>query len=113
MCLMRTTEERRLASGATPTTIVFRADIRRMDCKANDLSSCCLIDPLDQRLNGCKEIMETISEMSYIMRTDLDDETLTICFKLLDSGVNAEALAQVVIGLRKERADISMTAPNK
>lgn len=75
-----------------------------MDCKTNDLSSCCLLDPLDQRVTGCKEIMETISEMSSIMRTDLDDETLTICFKLLDSGVNAEALAQVVIGLRKEKA---------
>ena len=81
------------------------------DC--NELNSCCLLDPLDERLSGSKEIMETIHEMSEILKTGLDAETLIICFKLLENGVNAEALAKVVIGLRKESANTSNTSPFK
>jgi len=87
-----------------------------MDQKLTDfkeLNSCCLLDPLDDRLNGSKEIMETIEEMSTILKTGLDAETLAICFKLLENGVNAEALAKVVIGLRKECDNTSNTSPFK
>jgi len=77
----------------------------------NELKSCCLLDPLDERLSGSKEIMEIIDEMSAILKTGLDTETLTICFKLLENGVNAEALAKLVIALRKESVNTSNSSP--
>ncbi|CAG2163456.1 unnamed protein product [Oppiella nova] len=70
-------------------------------CDFNELNAC-LISPLDERLNGSKEIMDTICEMSNILRTGMDAECLIICFKLLENGVNPEALAKVVHNLRKQ-----------
>jgi len=64
-----------------------------------------LMSPLDERPNGSKEIMEILLEMSTILKTDLDPETLAICFTLLENGVNSEVLAKVVINLRKQSAN--------
>ncbi|CAG2108722.1 unnamed protein product [Medioppia subpectinata] len=75
-----------------------------MDTNSNDFNDlkACLMSPLDERLNGSKEITDMICEMSSILKTDLDPESLVICFKLLESGVNPEALAKVVHNLRKQ-----------
>ena len=41
-------------------------------------------------------------EMSRVLNTDLDRETLSILIGLLETGVNPEALAAVVKELRRE-----------
>lgn len=43
-------------------------------------------------------------EMSTLLNTGLDRETLAICVSLLESGVNPEALALVVKDLRSTKA---------
>ncbi len=43
-----------------------------------------------------------IKEISDLLNTGLDDETLRICVQLLEAGVNPEALATVVQELRRE-----------
>ncbi len=54
-----------------------------------------------QRAN---EALELVSEISNILDTGLDKETLSILIGLLEQGVNPEALAAVVRELRREAA---------
>ena len=50
------------------------------------------------------EALGIVCELSNILGTGLDRETLAILIGLLESGVNPEALATVVRELRKEAA---------
>ncbi|CAI5720052.1 hypothetical protein KXD40_004242 [Peronospora effusa] len=50
------------------------------------------------------EIMETVYELSRLLNTGLDRDTLAILMALIQKGVNPEALATVVKDLRKEAA---------
>ena len=43
-----------------------------------------------------------VKEISDLLNTGLDDETLKVCVQLLEAGVNAEALASVVLELKRE-----------
>ncbi|KAH7059231.1 mitotic-spindle organizing gamma-tubulin ring associated-domain-containing protein, partial [Linnemannia elongata] len=45
-----------------------------------------------------------LTEMSSILNTGLDRETLSVCVSLCESGVNPEALAAVIKELRRESA---------
>ena len=47
-----------------------------------------------------------MKEISDLLNTGLDEETLQICVQLLEAGVNPEALAAVVKELRKETANL-------
>lgn len=47
-----------------------------------------------------------MKEISDLLNTGLDEESLQICVQLLEAGVNPEALAAVVQELRKETAAI-------
>jgi mitotic-spindle organizing protein 1 len=51
-----------------------------------------------------KEALDCLYEMSRILNTGLDRETLAICVSLCEAGVNPEALAVVVKELRREGA---------
>ncbi|DBA86566.1 TPA: Mitotic-spindle organizing protein 1 [Trebouxia sp. C0004] len=50
------------------------------------------------------EALDTIHQISQILDTGLDKETLSILTALCESGVNPEALAAVVRELRREAA---------
>jgi len=45
-------------------------------------------------------------EISKLLNTGLDPESLAICVKLCEAGVNPEALASVVQELRREAASL-------
>ena len=47
-----------------------------------------------------------VKDISDLLNTGLDDETLRICVQLLEAGINPEALANVVQELRREVAVI-------
>ncbi len=49
-----------------------------------------------------------MKEISDLLNTGLDEETLQICVQLLEAGVNPEALAAVVMELRRETANIKV-----
>ena len=55
---------------------------------------------------SAREAMDILMEMSRLLNTGLDKETLIICVQLLESGVNPEALASVVTTLRSESAKL-------
>uniref|UniRef100_A0AAV1UZB6 Mitotic-spindle organizing protein 1 n=1 Tax=Peronospora matthiolae TaxID=2874970 RepID=A0AAV1UZB6_9STRA len=58
------------------------------------------------------EVMETVYELSRLLNTGLDRDTLAILMALIQKGVNPEALAAVVKDLRKESAESAATATN-
>lgn len=56
------------------------------------------------------EALGIVCEISNILGTGLDRETLCILIGLVESGVNPEALAAVVRELRREAAALKATA---
>uniref|UniRef100_T1IH26 Mitotic-spindle organizing protein 1 n=1 Tax=Strigamia maritima TaxID=126957 RepID=T1IH26_STRMM len=58
---------------------------------------------------AAKETFETLKEISKLLNTGLDAETLSICVRLCENGVNPEALATVIKELRKETAGLKNT----
>lgn len=60
-------------------------------------------DKLDRsKVPAARETIDTLMEISNLMNTGLDAETLAICIKLCEAGVNPEALAAVIKELRRE-----------
>eukprot|EP00037_Helgoeca_nana_P011929 m.107479 g.107479 ORF g.107479 m.107479 type:complete len:77 (+) comp21151_c0_seq1:95-325(+) len=53
------------------------------------------------------DALSTVFEMSKLLNTGLDQETLAICVKLCEAGVNPEAIAAVVKELRREADALS------
>ena len=51
-----------------------------------------------------------LMEISKILNTGLDPETLAICVKLCEAGVNPEALASVILELRREASALQVKA---
>lgn len=51
-----------------------------------------------------RQALETLYDISRLMNTGLDMETLTTCVKLCEAGVNPEALAAVIKEIRRETA---------
>lgn len=52
--------------------------------------------------------LAAVKEISDLLNTGLDEETLQICVQLLEAGVNPEALAAVIQELRRETAAIKV-----
>ncbi|XP_036114967.1 mitotic-spindle organizing protein 1-like [Molossus molossus] len=52
-------------------------------------------------LNVVREPMDVLFEISRILNTGLDMETLSICVQLCEQGINPEALSSVIKELRK------------
>jgi mitotic-spindle organizing protein 1 len=57
------------------------------------------------------EALGIVCELSNILGTGLDRETLSILIGLLESGVNPEALATVVRELRRELSALKADLP--
>lgn len=53
------------------------------------------------RLNEVKDALKVLKDISDLLNTGLDDDTLKVCVQLLEAGVNPEALASVVLELRR------------
>ncbi|CAI8041499.1 Mitotic-spindle organizing protein 1 [Geodia barretti] len=60
--------------------------------------------PSTHRIAEARDAMKTVKEISDLLNTGLDEETLKVCVQLLEAGVNPEALAAVVRELRRETA---------
>jgi len=51
---------------------------------------------------SAKETLEILCEMSKIMNTGLDPESLSITYRLIENGINPQTLSDVISNLRKE-----------
>ncbi|KAI0923766.1 hypothetical protein AcV5_009229 [Taiwanofungus camphoratus] len=54
------------------------------------------------RINSAQQTLDTLYEISQLLNTQLDKETLATCVGMIESGVNPEALAAVIQELRRE-----------
>ncbi|KAI1796679.1 mitotic-spindle organizing gamma-tubulin ring associated-domain-containing protein [Ganoderma leucocontextum] len=54
------------------------------------------------RISAAEETLNTLFDISQLLNTGLDKETLATCVSLIESGVNPEALAAVIQELRRE-----------
>ncbi|RDX54219.1 hypothetical protein OH76DRAFT_1430963 [Lentinus brumalis] len=56
------------------------------------------------RISAAEETLNTLFDISQLLNTGLDKETLVTCVGLIEAGVNPEALAAVIQELRRESA---------
>lgn len=56
---------------------------------------------------GKVDALDVAFEISQLLDCDLDKETLSICMGLIETGVNPEALAEVIKKIRKEIGKVS------
>ncbi|KAH8832769.1 mitotic-spindle organizing gamma-tubulin ring associated-domain-containing protein [Flagelloscypha sp. PMI_526] len=61
------------------------------------------------RITSAQQTLDILHEMSQLLNTQLDKETLATCVQLIESGVNPEALAAVVTELRRENLQLDGT----
>ncbi|KAF6761599.1 mitotic-spindle organizing gamma-tubulin ring associated-domain-containing protein [Ephemerocybe angulata] len=57
-----------------------------------------------ERSASAQQTIDILYEMSQLLNTQLDKETLATCVGLIESGVNPDALAEVIQELRREGA---------
>ncbi|TFK51785.1 hypothetical protein OE88DRAFT_1658399 [Heliocybe sulcata] len=53
---------------------------------------------------SAEQTLDILHEISQLLNTQLDKETLATCVNMIESGVNPEALAAVIQELRRESA---------
>uniref|UniRef100_A0A131XAW8 Putative mitotic-spindle organizing gamma-tubulin ring associated n=1 Tax=Hyalomma excavatum TaxID=257692 RepID=A0A131XAW8_9ACAR len=58
----------------------------------------------EDRRKAVKETFDVLLEMSQILNTGLDAQSLALCIQLCESGVNPEALARLIKELRSRQA---------
>ncbi|GJJ76196.1 mitotic-spindle organizing protein 1 [Entomortierella parvispora] len=63
-----------------------------------------------QQQQEARQAMDILTEMSSLLNTGLDRETLAVCVSLCESGVNPEALAAVIKELRRESSSTRTNA---
>jgi len=67
-------------------------------------------DRLDRsKVPAARETIDTLMEISNLMNTGLDSESLAICIKLCEAGVNPEALAAVIKELKRESGALALS----
>lgn len=61
------------------------------------------------RITAAQQTLDTLFDISQLLNTQLDKETLATCVGMIESGVNPEALAAVIQELRRESAELGAT----
>lgn len=59
------------------------------------------------RISSAQQTLDILFEMSQLLNTQLDKETLATCVSMIESGVNPEALAAVIQELRRENVALN------
>lgn len=59
-------------------------------------------EPVNHQVNAARKTFRTLYQISKLLNTNLDENTLSICIRLCENGVNPHALATVVKELQRE-----------
>uniref|UniRef100_A0A8C2KUH0 Mitotic spindle organizing protein 1 n=1 Tax=Cyprinus carpio TaxID=7962 RepID=A0A8C2KUH0_CYPCA len=60
-----------------------------------------MASPASANMNAVRETMDVLLEISRLLNTGLDMESLSICVRLCEQGINPEALSSVIKELRR------------
>jgi len=60
-----------------------------------------------------KQTFNTLQELSKLLNTGLDSESLALCVRLCEQGAHPEALATVIRELRRESAAVKGRSPDE
>ncbi|KAH9039330.1 mitotic-spindle organizing gamma-tubulin ring associated-domain-containing protein [Lactarius pseudohatsudake] len=66
----------------------------------------------DRIIPSAQQTLDILYDISQLLGTQLDKETLATCIGMIESGVNPEALAAVIQELRREGAAIAAAKTN-
>lgn len=64
------------------------------------------------RIAAAQQTLDILYDISQLLGTQLDKETLATCIGMIESGVNPEALAAVIQELRREGAAVAAAKTN-
>ncbi|XP_064165934.1 mitotic-spindle organizing protein 1 isoform X1 [Anguilla rostrata] len=62
-------------------------------------------------MNAVRETMDVLLEISRLLNTGLDVESLSLCVRLCEQGINPEALSSVIKELRKASDAMKVEEP--
>ncbi|CAE6461511.1 unnamed protein product [Rhizoctonia solani] len=65
------------------------------------------------RVANAQQTLDTLYDISQLLNTGLDRETLATCVSMIESGVNPEALATVIKELRREATGLGARSPTE
>jgi len=57
---------------------------------------------------AARDVIDILEEISALLNTHLDRQTLSLCVSMIENGVNPEALATVVKELRRESEEAGL-----
>ncbi|KAG5833121.1 hypothetical protein ANANG_G00272500 [Anguilla anguilla] len=64
-------------------------------------------------MNAVRETMDVLLEISRLLNTGLDIESLSLCVRLCEQGINPEALSSVIKELRKASDAMKVSESSK
>ncbi|XP_028655454.1 mitotic-spindle organizing protein 1 isoform X1 [Erpetoichthys calabaricus] len=64
-------------------------------------------------LSAVRETMDVLLEISRLLNSGLDMESLSICVRLCEQGINPEALSSVIKELRKASDSLKKQTPSR
>lgn len=64
---------------------------------------------VSNQINEARKVLQSLLEMSHLLCTGLDPETLTVCIRLCEAGVNPDVLTMIIQELRKVLASSGNT----
>ncbi|ORX36607.1 mitotic-spindle organizing gamma-tubulin ring associated-domain-containing protein [Kockovaella imperatae] len=56
----------------------------------------------EARLQSARETIDALYDLSQLLQTGLDKQTLSICTGMIEAGTNPETLAEVIKELRSQ-----------
>jgi len=63
------------------------------------------------RITSAQQTLDILYDISQLLNTQLDKETLATCVGMIESGVSPEALAAVIQELRRESQALNAQQP--
>ncbi|KAK4635507.1 Mitotic-spindle organizing protein 1 [Fulvia fulva] len=57
----------------------------------------------EEKRRAARETIDILQEISNLLNTHLDRQSLSYCVSLIENGVNPEALAKVIVELRAQK----------
>ncbi|KAH6915864.1 mitotic-spindle organizing gamma-tubulin ring associated-domain-containing protein [Coprinopsis sp. MPI-PUGE-AT-0042] len=64
---------------------------------------------MSERNASAQQTLDILYELSQLLNTQLDKETLATCVGMIENGVNPDALAAVIQDLRRENTHAGAT----